>query len=136
MGINLKSMKEIEKALEQKYGNKKMRQITDEALVAGGKVIVKEIKKNFETFEDTGASMDEVTLSNPVTLNGVRTIKVYWKGPKNRYRIIHLNEFGTVKNPNPRGKGAVDRALRSGRETYFKVVKRRLEKGWCRWGIF
>ena len=129
MTIKLKGMKEIEKALEKKYGARKMRQITDEALVAGGKVIVKEIKKNFESFEDTGASKDEVTLSKPFTLNGVRTIKIHWKGSKNRYTIIHLNEFGTIKNPNPRGKGAVDRALRSGRDTYFKIVKRELEKG-------
>ncbi|MCQ3816708.1 hypothetical protein [Staphylococcus xylosus] len=129
MTIKLKGMKEIEKALEQKYGTKKMRQITDEALLAGGQEIEKAIKINFESFEDTGASHDEVTASKPYTLNGVRTIKIHWKGPKNRYQIVHLNEFGTIKNPNPRGKGAIDRALRSGRDTYFKVVKRQLEKG-------
>lgn len=129
MTVKLKGMKELERALERKYGRQKMKKISDEALLAGGQVIVKEIKKSFESFKDTGASIDEVTLSRPYSLNGVRTIKVHWKGPKDRYRIIHLNEFGTVKNPNPRGKGAIDRALRSGRDTYFKIVKRHLEKG-------
>ncbi|MGO1388376.1 MAG: HK97 gp10 family phage protein [Staphylococcus equorum] len=129
MTVKLKGMKELERALERKYGRQKMKKISDEALLAGGQVIVKEIKKSFESFKDTGASIDEVTLSRPYSLNGVRTIKVHWKGPEDRYRIIHLNEFGTVKNPNPDGKGSIDRALRSGRDTYFKIVKRHLEKG-------
>lgn len=129
MTVKLKGMKELERALERKYGRQKMKKISDEALLAGGQVIVEEIKKSFESFKDTGASIDEVTLSKPYSLNGVRTIKVHWKGPEDRYRIIHLNEFGTIKNPNPRGKGAIDRALRSGRDAYFKVVKRQLEKG-------
>lgn len=129
MTVKLKGLKEIEQALERKYGKQKMKKITDKALIAGGQVIIKEIQVNFQSFKDTGASIDEVTLSKPYSLNGVRTIKVHWKGPKDRYRIIHLNEFGTVKNPNPDGKGAIDRALRSGRDTYFKIVKRELEKG-------
>lgn len=135
MTVKLKGLKELEQALERKYGKQKMKKITDKALIAGGQVIIKEIQVNFQSFKDTGASIDEVTLSKPYSLNGVRTIKVHWKGPKDRYRIIHLNEFGTIKNSNPDGKGAIDRALRSGRDTYFKIVKRELEKGWCRWGI-
>lgn len=129
MTVKLKGLKELEQALERKYGKQKMKKITDKALIAGGQVIIKEIQVNFQSFKDTGASIDEVTLSKPYSLNGVRTIKVHWKGPKDRYRIIHLNEFGTIKNPNPDGKGAIDRALRSGRDTYFKIVKRELEKG-------
>lgn len=129
MTVKLKGLKEIEQALERKYGKQKMKKITDKALIAGGQVIIKEIQSNFQSFKDTGASIDEVTLSRPYLLNGVRTIKIHWKGPKDRYRIIHLNEFGTIKNPNPDGKGAIDRALRSGRDAYFKIVKRELEKG-------
>ncbi|MDN6161879.1 MAG: hypothetical protein L0I79_03805 [Atopostipes sp.] len=129
MTVKLKGMKELERALERKYGRQKMKKISDEALLAGGQVIVEAIKKSFESFKDTGASIDEVTLSRPYLLNGVRTIKIHWKGPDGRYRIVHLNEFGTIKNPNPRGKGAIDRALRSGRDAYFKIVKRHLEKG-------
>ncbi|MBI5975206.1 hypothetical protein [Staphylococcus canis] len=128
MTIKLKGMRELEIELEKRYGRAKMIRIIDEALMAGGKVIVNNIKQNFQSFKDTGASIDEVTLSKPFTINGTRTIKIHWKGPKGRYRIIHLNEFGTIKNPNPRGKGAIDRALRSGREAYFQVVKRKLGK--------
>lgn len=129
MAIKLKGMKELERELESRYGKAKMKRIVDEALVAGGHVIAQKIKNNFESFKDTGASKAEVKLSKPITLNGVRTIKIHWKGPKGRYRIIHLNEFGTVKNPNPRGKGAIERALRSGQKTYFQIVKQRLKRG-------
>ena len=130
MAIKLKGMKELERELENRYGKAKMKRIVDEALVAGGHVIVQKIKSHFESFKDTGASKAEVKWSKPFTLNGVRTIKIHWRGPKERYRIIHLNEFGTIKNPNPRGKGAVERALRSGQKTYFQIVKQRLKRGW------
>ncbi|MFO3694438.1 hypothetical protein WER97_12105 [Staphylococcus felis] len=129
MAIKIKGMKELERELENRYGKAKMKRIVDESLIIGGNVIVQKIKSNFEEFKDTGASKAEVTLSKPFTLNGVRTIKIHWKGPKERYRIIHLNEFGTIKNPNPRGKGAVERALRSGKEAYFQAVKQRLKRG-------
>ncbi|WP_349421247.1 hypothetical protein [Staphylococcus felis] len=129
MVIKLKGMKELERELENRYGKAKMKRIVDESLIIGGNIIVQNIKSNFEDFKDTGTSKAEVKLSKPFTLNGVRTIKIHWKGPKGRYRIIHLNEFGTIKNPSPRGKGAVERALRSGREAYFQAVKQRLKRG-------
>ncbi|UXR32310.1 MULTISPECIES: hypothetical protein [Staphylococcus] len=129
VNVELKSMKKLERELESRYGKAKMKRIVDESLKVGGKVIVENIKRNFEDFKDTGASKAEVKLSAPFTSNGVRIIKIYWKGPKNRWRIIHLNEFGTIKNPNPRGKGAVERAMRSGQEAYVQAIKQRLKRG-------
>lgn len=129
VNVELKGLKELERELESLYGKAKMKRIIDESLKVGGKVIIENIKRNFEDFKDTGASKAEVALSKPYYSNGVRTIKIYWKGPKNRWRIIHLNEFGTVKNPNPQGKGAVERAMRSGQEAYVQAVKQRLKRG-------
>lgn len=40
MPIKLKGMKELERELENRYGKAKMKRIVDEALVAGGLVIV------------------------------------------------------------------------------------------------
>lgn len=101
-----------------------MQTITDEALKAGAKVFVKELKSQLETFKDTGATVNEVQISEPMTVSGVRTIKIYWRGPKNRYRIIHLNEFGTIKNPRPRGKGAIARAMRNAEIAYRNAIIR------------
>ena len=41
----------------------------------------------------------------------------------NRYAIIHLNEWGSVKNPNPRGKGAIARTMFSTEKPYKQIIK-------------
>lgn len=122
----IKGVDETIRALDQRFSPSATLRMVDKALTAGAEVIKKEIEKSFQSFKDTGASIDEITYSKPMTLNGKRTIMIYWSGPKKRYTIIHLNEFGTIKNPNPRGKGALDRAMRAGRAEYFRVLKREI----------
>ena len=56
-------------------------------------------------------------------------IKVYWEGPQHRRSIIHINEWGSVINPNPRGKGAIARTMRITKEPYRQIVKNDLEGG-------
>ncbi len=92
MSVKIQGFDKLMKQLEDRFGQQRMRQISDRALIAGAKVYVSELKSQLATFQDTGATVDEVTISEPMTISGVRTVKVYWKGPKNRYRIIHLNE--------------------------------------------
>ena len=121
-------VEEVNAELEKRFGGANLSRIVDKALIAGAKTIKQEIETNFESFKDTGASKDEITISKPMTLNEERTVVIYWSGPKKRYTIIHLNEFGTIKNPNPRGKGAIDRAMRAGRDVYFRTVKNELSR--------
>lgn len=128
MPMTVKGMAELERALEEKFGKRHMRRIVDNALIKGAQVFKKEIVKQFETFKDTGQSIREIHISKPMTVGGVREVKIYWRGPKDRYRIIHLNEFGTIKNPNPDGKGAIQRAMRSARNTYIKEVRSQIER--------
>ncbi|SFP80980.1 hypothetical protein SAMN05421839_1771, partial [Halolactibacillus halophilus] len=52
-----------------------------------------------------------------------------WKGPNGRYRIIHLNEWGTINNPNPAGKGAIARALKNSEKAYRDAVRKALKGG-------
>ncbi|MED3687293.1 hypothetical protein P4534_00340 [Peribacillus butanolivorans] len=68
-------------------------------------------------------------ISEPMWVAGVRTVKVYWRGPKERYRIIHLNEFGTVQNPNPKGKGSIARAMRNAERAYREAIKQAIREG-------
>lgn len=77
MTIKLKGMKELERELENRYGKAKMKRIVDESLIIGGNIIIQNIKRNFESFKDTGASKAELKLSKPFTLNGVRTVKIH-----------------------------------------------------------
>ncbi|GGA99637.1 hypothetical protein ERX37_05475 [Macrococcus hajekii] len=128
MAVKVEGIKELEAQLEKRFGKAHSQRWIDKGLIAGAKIVKKAVFEHFNEFKDTGASQREITISDPVTLNGVRTVKIYWKGPNDRFKIIHLNEFGTIKNPNPDGKGAVERALREARETYFKVVKSEVAK--------
>jgi len=109
-------------AIERRIGPAAMSKIIDRALREGARTIKSEIVSQFQSFRDTGASINEIVISKPMTLNGARTVVIHWRGPKNRYSIIHLNEHGTIKNPNPRGKGAIERALRAGRQKYFDTI--------------
>lgn len=127
--IQVGGVEELNEELERRFGGNNLNRIIDRALVAGANVIKRELESSFQSFKDTGASVNEITVSEPMTLAGERTVTIYWSGPKNRYSIIHLNEFGTIRTPNPRGKGAVERAMRAGQETYFKTVERELVRG-------
>jgi len=123
MSVQIKGLNKLLADLEKRLGPDKIRNISDHALKEGARVFVEELRAQFELFKDTGASIDEITISEPMTIGGVRTIKIHWRGPNNRYRIIHLNEWGTVKNPNPRGKGAIARAMRNAESAYKAAVK-------------
>jgi HK97 gp10 family phage protein len=129
VSVNIRGLDNLLKDLEKRLGKERVQTISDAALIDGAKVFVKELKSQFESFKDTGASIDEITISKPMYVGGVRTVKVHWKGPEGRYRIIHLNEWGTVKNPNPKGKGAIARALRSAENEYRRVIRQAIERG-------
>ena len=128
LNVKVNGVEEVNRELEKRFGGKSMERILDKALLAGAAVLKKELERNFESFKDTGASKDEITISKPMTLNGTRTVVIHWSGPKKRYTIIHLNEFGTIKNPPPRGKGAIERALRAGQAEYLRVVKQEIAR--------
>lgn len=128
MSMKISGMNKLLADIEKHLGKAKMQRVTDAALTAGAKVFVTELKRQFETFRDTGASKDEITISKPYTKGGVRMISVHWRGPKNRYRIIHLNEWGTVKNPNPRGKGKIAAALRNAEKAYRSTLIAHIRK--------
>ena len=132
MTVTVKGDKEIIAYLEKKYGRSATKRITDFALTKGGQKVVQIIKNNMKSFKDTGESVEETTVSKPMTINGVRTVKIHWRGPKQRYRIIHLNEYGHFdragKWVNTRGKGVIENAMREGRETYFRTVKEEIRR--------
>lgn len=129
MSVKITGVKEMLQALDNRFGDKAVKRISDQALKAGARVFVRELKQQFQSFKDTGASLDEITISEPMIIGGVRTIKVHWRGPKDRYRIIHLNEWGTVQNPNPKGKGAIARALRTAEKAYRLAVLEAVRRG-------
>src|SRR5699024_2451515 len=97
--------------LEAKFKGKRIERLTSTALENSELVVGNEIQRQLRTFKDKGYTIDEMTISDPFS-EGNPTVRIYWSGPHNRYRIIHLNEWGTIRNPNPRGKGKIAKALK------------------------
>ncbi|MFD9629012.1 hypothetical protein [Peribacillus muralis] len=129
MSVKIHGVKAVMAELEKRLGKAKAQQLSDKALKQGAQVFIKELKSQFHSFKDTGASIEEMTISEPMWVAGVRTINIHWRGPKDRYRIIHLNEFGTVQNPSPRGKGAIARAMRNAESAYRSAIKKAIREG-------
>ncbi|KPH76073.1 HK97-gp10 family putative phage morphogenesis protein [Oceanobacillus caeni] len=134
MSAEITGVNKLLSDLENRLGKQAMQRISDEALKAGAKVFVKELQAQVKTFSDgkeysKGYTLEEITVSEPMWVGGVRTIKVHWRGPHGRYRVIHLNEWGTVKNPNPRGKGAIARALKNAENAYQKAIMEAVRRG-------
>ena len=129
MSVEITGLNELLRELERRFGADNMERLNDRALLKGADEFVPELKRNFERFKKEGYSIEEVTIGEPKTVVGKRRVNVHWKGPHGRYRIIHLNEWGTVNNPNPKGKGAVARAMRNAERAYRETIKKALKDG-------
>lgn len=129
MSVKVTGQKQLMAELEKRLGKQKMQRISDEGLKRGAEVFVKELKSQFQSFKDTGYSIEDTSISDPMWVGNTRTIKIHWNGPHGRYRIIHLNEFGTIINPHPRGKGAVARSMRNAESAYRAVIKQAIQGG-------
>lgn len=123
MTVEIRGVSELLQDIESRFGAQAVTRISDQALKDASLIFKSELVTQLSTFKDTGATLDELTFSEPYTKNGIRTITVHWKGPKRRYAVVHLNEFGTVKNPNPRGKGAIARALQTSEAAYKRAIE-------------
>lgn len=132
MKAELHGVPQLEKALEQKLGKKATQRISDSALKKGAKVFVSVINREIGRRPDKGyakgRTVKGTSISEPMTLRGVRTVKIHWNDGKGTYRLIHLNEFGTVINPRPPRKGAIAVALKSGESAYMDVIKSELRR--------
>jgi HK97 gp10 family phage protein len=128
MTVNVTGLNRLLGDLERRLGAQFADEVAKEALEAGAKELVKELNQEFVKFEDTGASKEEITVGEYENNRGVRRIRIHWAGGKGRYRIVHLNEWGTVKNPRPEGFGAIARAMNNSRNAYRKEVEEAIRR--------
>lgn len=131
-GIKMEGQKELFKELDKKFGKRQRRKIFDIALVAAGEELLKAVKANIRYFRDTGKEYGEAKLSEPYWEGTYRSIRIYWEGPSQRYSIVHLNEKGfharNGKFIRPKGLGAIDKAIRASKKTFYKVYEEEVEK--------
>lgn len=134
MGVKVYGVNRLLKELDQKFGRNKIDKITDEALTNGALVFGMELRRQLKTFSDgtgysQGYTLDELTISAPdENGHGRRSVRVFWRGPHNRYRIIHLNEWGTIRNPRPRGKGKIAKAMSLSKRAYGQAIRDTLRR--------
>ncbi|HDA9308922.1 TPA: hypothetical protein O5359_000251 [Staphylococcus aureus] len=67
MSVEIKGIPEVLNKLESVYGKQAMQAKSDKALNEASEFFIKALKKEFESFKDTGASIEEMTKSKPYT---------------------------------------------------------------------
>lgn len=118
-------MQEIQSRMDRISGPQ-----AEKAINSGGKIVHQNIKNAMGSFRDTGASQDETSFTMDTRRGQVKG-HVFWQGPRNRYRLIHLNEHGYNRNGRkhrPRGFGTIARALSRSETVYFRMVRRELSR--------
>ncbi|MCA2199038.1 hypothetical protein [Staphylococcus aureus] len=133
MSVEIKGIPEVLKKLESVYGKQSMQAKSDRALNEASEFFIKALKKEFESFKDTGASIEEMTKSKPYTKVGSqeRAVLIEWAGPMNRKNIIHLNEHGYTrdgKKYTPRGFGVIAKTLAANERKYREIIKKELAR--------
>ncbi|MDT2648032.1 hypothetical protein P7D50_09505 [Enterococcus dongliensis] len=129
--VEIKGVSETLRSLEKKFGEKKVRTITRKAINEGTSEVEEQMKWAMLSFKDTGATIDEVVRTMATYKNYNAEAEIGWNGPRQRYRLIHLNEWGYTKNGRqikPRGFGVITRSLKSSEKLYLNAVARELKK--------
>ncbi len=130
-GVKITGLNELFGRLDERFGKENMSRVSDAALLAGAKVFVEALKASIGTGGKyaKGWTVEDITIEGPVYIAGEKVVKIHWNGPHGRYRIIHLNEYGTVRNPNPPRKGAIARAMRNAEHAYRNAIKQAILEG-------
>lgn len=131
MSVKITGMNKVLKELERKLGSD-FEPLSKRGLKKAADMFVNELRKELKGIKGpyrTGATVDEIVISGPKKVNGEWAYTIHWEGPDNRYALIHLNEWGTVRNPNPPMKGAIARVLKNTEERYYKILANEIRKG-------
>lgn len=131
INIKMTGVNELLAELENRLGKQSMERISDAALLKGAELFVKILNAYIGTNGKyaKGWTVADTSIEGPVYIDGVKTVKIHWNGPNGRYRIIHLNEWGTVKTPNPPRKGAIAKAMRQAEQVYRNAIKQAVLEG-------
>lgn len=115
---------------------KRVKDVSDKqgerALKAGAEIVYKNMQSGMAYFKDTGATLEEMKISSVSTSRGEIKLRIFWQGPRNRFRIIHLNEKGYTRNGkfySPRGRGAIARSLARSESPYYDTIRLVMSRG-------
>lgn len=131
MTVEIKKLDEVLKNMEDKLGQRKVSRIVNKTLNDAGEEFKEGLAEAVSSYQDTGATVDEVTRGRSSRRGGDYSLRVGWRGPKKRYKLVHLNEFGYVRwgrRYSPRGLGVIRNYIDSATQSYTAEVSRGLEE--------
>lgn len=133
MSVEIRGMDEVLAKLDEKFKPSRVSRIENNALNVAGRLMAVNLKRAVSSYRDTGKTVIEVTAGKARTRGGVKNIKIGWSGDGSgqRYRLVHLNEFGYTRNGksySPRGMGKIQNAYDSSRDEIKALMKHELEK--------
>ena len=112
---------EIFRNIEARLGDTKVRRSTNKVLKKSAKELEPEFKDAISAYKDTGATVDSaVTGGVAGSGDGVPIVKLGFTSP--RWQLVHLNELGYAKKPNPRGFGVIRKFAEAKRESFKNKV--------------
>lgn len=124
-------VKETIRVLEKKLGEKKMKTLTKKAINVAAEKVEKKLQNDMLVFKDKGYTIDEVVRKDAIYRNGNAEAEIGWNGPHERYRLIHLNEWGYTRDGRqikPRGFGVITKSLKNSEPLYFDTVSEEVKK--------
>lgn len=127
--VSIKGVNATLKELEKRLGEKQMQKISRQAINKAGEEVKKDLKQDMKSFRDTGASVDEVVQQNATKKATGVSGRIGWNGPQNRYKLIHLNEWGYTRfgrQYRPRGFGVIEKSLKGSESKYLETVESEL----------
>lgn len=127
--VSIKGVNATLKELEKRLGEKQMQKISRQAINKAGEEVKKDLKQDMKSFRDTGASIDEVVQQNATKKSTGVSGRIGWNGPQNRYKLIHLNEWGYTrfgKQYRPRGFGVIEKSLKGSEKKYLETIESEL----------
>lgn len=127
--VTIKGIDSTLKNLEKTLGDKKVRSISRKAINKAGGEVKGNLKEDMKVFRDTGASINEVVQQNATKKSTGVSGRIGWNGPQNRYKLVHLNEWGYTrfgKQYRPRGFGVIEKSLKGSESKYLETVESEL----------
>lgn len=129
-GAKLTGLDDVLEKLEEKLGERKVKQIVNDSLRAAGQEIEPEFRSVISSYRDTGRTVNEITVSRVVRVDGIPKIKIGFRGgvKQARWRLVHLQEFGYDGNGSPRGLGKIRNFSSKLEGTYPDIIARELRE--------
>jgi len=124
--FEIKGADEIVANLEKQFSERRVSSIVNKAINTAADEYTEGLAKAISSYKDTGATVDETTHGRATKNSSGRHI-----GPMQRYKLIHLNEFGYVRHGrsySPRGMGVIQGYIDGSRNQFLSNMRENLSE--------